>query len=148
MVGLKVYITFTRTCYHLGQVPQHVPAPQVQNLGAAIPNMQAGLVPPPTSVSAQPPVEEVQQQQPQQQPQQQQQPPLQSSPQQQHDDGVNDVHGDSGYTEEQQEIEPEIPEQPQEPGKVLIANRCYRVYEKVSSQLGFEPRTCAFSYIV
>lgn len=94
----------------LGQVPQHVPAPQVQNLGTAMPNIQAGLVaPPPTSVSAQlPPVEEVQQQpqQPQQQPQQQQQP----------DDAAPDVHLDSGFNDEQHEPEPEIQEQPQEPG--------------------------------
>lgn len=106
MISLLKIIYF----YFLGQVSQHVPAPQVQNLGTPIPNMQPGLVPPPAAVNAQSPIEEVQQQQPQ--------PPLQQ--QQPLDDSGNDVHVDSGYNEEPQEIEPEIPEQQrQEPGKIL-----------------------------
>lgn len=121
IVTLKVYQYITYTWLPTGQVPQHVPAPQVQNLGATIPNLQAaaaGLVQAQvaTSVSVQQPaVEEVQQQPPQQQLQQPPQLQQQTSPPQ-HVDSTNDVHGDSGYTEEQQEPEPEIAEQPQEQG--------------------------------
>lgn len=83
-------------CINAGQIPPHVPSPQVQSLGAAIPNMQTGLVPPPTSITAQVPIEDIQQ-------------PL--------EDSGDDNQLESSYVDDSQELEPDLQDVPLEPGE-------------------------------
>lgn len=79
----------------VGQVPAHVPAPQVQGLGSTIGNIQSTLVPPALSATNQTPIEDTQQ-------------PLEGS--------ANDNQLENNYVDDTQNAEQE-PQEQQEPGK-------------------------------